>query len=55
MTTHTKTGSKSRKAVYAAMIAGLLGATAQGLTEMRVTLHESHIAWASFEGALSAS
>ena len=28
MTTHTKTGSKSRKAVYAAMIAGLLGATA---------------------------
>ena len=28
MTTHTKTGSKSRKAVYAVMIAGLLGATA---------------------------
>ena len=28
MTTHTKTGSKSRKAVYAVLIAGLLGATA---------------------------
>ena len=28
MTTHTKHGSKSRKAVYAMMIAGLLGATA---------------------------
>jgi 6-pyruvoyltetrahydropterin/6-carboxytetrahydropterin synthase len=32
---------------------GRLGATAAGLTSLRVTLHESHIAWASFEDALT--
>jgi 6-pyruvoyl-tetrahydropterin synthase len=32
--------------------AGALGSSAQGLVSMRVTLHESHIAWAAFEGAL---
>ncbi len=32
---------------------GRLGATASGLTGLRVTLHESHIAWASFEDALT--
>jgi 6-pyruvoyltetrahydropterin/6-carboxytetrahydropterin synthase len=31
---------------------GELGATATGLTAMRVMLHESHVAWASFEGDL---
>ncbi|MER5397000.1 6-carboxytetrahydropterin synthase [Streptomyces sp. NBC_00386] len=32
--------------------AGALGAGAQGLTGITVTLHESHIAWASYERAL---
>lgn len=31
---------------------GRLGSNAAGLTSMKVTLHESHIAWASYEGAL---
>jgi 6-pyruvoyltetrahydropterin/6-carboxytetrahydropterin synthase len=32
--------------------AGDLGPHASGLSEMKVTLHESHIAWASYEAAL---
>jgi 6-pyruvoyl-tetrahydropterin synthase len=32
--------------------AGALGEGARGLTGITVTLHESHIAWASFERAL---
>jgi 6-pyruvoyl-tetrahydropterin synthase len=36
----------------AAIAAGALGGTARGLTGMKVTLHESHAAWASYEGAL---
>jgi 6-pyruvoyl-tetrahydropterin synthase len=32
--------------------AGALGAGAHGLTALRVTLHESHIASASYDGAL---
>ena len=32
--------------------AGDLGPAASGLTAMRVTLHESHVAWASYEGSL---
>ncbi|MDG4789337.1 6-carboxytetrahydropterin synthase [Micromonospora sp. WMMD1102] len=32
--------------------AGSLGAGARGLTRISVTLHESHIAWASYERAL---
>jgi 6-pyruvoyltetrahydropterin/6-carboxytetrahydropterin synthase len=32
--------------------AGELGPHARGLTSMRVTLHESHVAWAAYEGAL---
>jgi 6-pyruvoyl-tetrahydropterin synthase len=32
--------------------AGELGAHAGGLTGLRVTLHESHVAWAAYEGAL---
>jgi 6-pyruvoyl-tetrahydropterin synthase len=31
---------------------GQLGANAAGLSSMRITLHESHIAWASYEGLL---
>jgi 6-pyruvoyl-tetrahydropterin synthase len=31
---------------------GELGAHANGLTGLRVTLHESHVAWAAYEGAL---
>ncbi|MBX2885655.1 MAG: 6-carboxytetrahydropterin synthase [Granulosicoccus sp.] len=30
--------------------AGDMGAAANGLTSMKVTLHESHVAWAAFEG-----
>ena len=32
--------------------AGELGATARGLTGLTVTLHESHVAWASYERPL---
>lgn len=32
--------------------AGRLGAGAQGLTGISVTLHESHVAWASYERSL---
>lgn len=34
---------------------GRLGATASTLAGLRVTLHESHLAWASFEGELPSS
>ncbi len=38
---------------FAARIAaGTLGAQALGLGSMRVTLHESHVAWAAYEGTL---
>jgi 6-pyruvoyltetrahydropterin/6-carboxytetrahydropterin synthase len=33
---------------------GRLGASGAGLTSLRVTLHESHLAWASFESELPA-
>jgi 6-pyruvoyltetrahydropterin/6-carboxytetrahydropterin synthase len=33
---------------------GRLGASAAALTSLRVTLHESHVAWASFEAELVA-
>jgi 6-pyruvoyltetrahydropterin/6-carboxytetrahydropterin synthase len=32
--------------------AGELGPHARGLTSLRVALHESHVAWAAYEGAL---
>jgi 6-pyruvoyl-tetrahydropterin synthase len=32
--------------------AGELGVHAHGLKSMRVTLHESHVAWAAYEGAV---
>jgi len=35
--------------------AGHLGETARSLSALRVTLHESHVAWASYEGALPTS
>lgn len=34
----------------AAIRAGRLGEGARGLERMRITLHESHLAWASYEG-----
>ena len=46
------------KAVFDRMVAriraGGLGAAAAGLSSLRVTLHESHVAWASYEGELDA-
>lgn len=36
----------------AAIKADKMGTTAQGLTHMEIKLHESHVAWASYEGAL---
>ena len=46
------------KAVFDRMVAriraGGLGASASGLSSLRVTLHESHVAWASYEGELAA-
>lgn len=38
----------------AAVRAGRLGVSAAGLTHLRVTLHESHVAWASYEAELTA-
>jgi 6-pyruvoyl-tetrahydropterin synthase len=32
---------------------GQLGASARAIESMRVTLHESHVAWASFEGPIA--
>ena len=32
---------------------GRLGAPGRSLTGLRITLHESHVAWASFEGELA--
>ena len=40
--------------VASRIAAGGLGANASGLRQMRVTLHESHVAWASYEGDLPA-
>ncbi|HEY4212654.1 MAG TPA: 6-carboxytetrahydropterin synthase [Steroidobacteraceae bacterium] len=33
---------------------GQLGPSARAIQSLRVTLHESHVAWASFEGELTA-
>ena len=32
---------------------GALGAEASGISTVRVTLHESHVAWAAFEGPVT--
>lgn len=37
----------------AAIRAGALGDTARGLARMKVTLHESHAAWAAYEADLA--
>lgn len=36
----------------ARVAAGELGESARGLAALKVTLHESHVAWASYEAAL---
>ena len=41
--------------IAARISAGELGAHADGLQTLRVTLHESHVAWAAYEGALPVS
>ena len=38
--------------LVAAIRDGCLGDGARGLQRLNVTLHESHVAWASFEGAV---
>ena len=38
--------------IAARIAAGELGPHASGLSQMKVTLNESHVAWASYEGAL---
>jgi 6-pyruvoyltetrahydropterin/6-carboxytetrahydropterin synthase len=35
-----------------AIRSGALGASAGAITAMRVTLHESHVAWAAYEGGI---
>jgi 6-pyruvoyl-tetrahydropterin synthase len=37
-----------------AIRAGALGPAAGAITAMRVTLHESHVAWAAYEGGVGA-
>jgi hypothetical protein len=39
--------------VVAAIHRGDLGAEANGIAGVRVALHESHVAWAAFEGPVS--
>jgi len=39
--------------MQAAIRAGSLGDTAHGLARMKVTLHESHVAWAAYEADLA--
>ncbi|MEO7854400.1 MAG: 6-carboxytetrahydropterin synthase [Rubrivivax sp.] len=41
--------------VAARVADGALGAHAAGLTSMRVTLNESHVAWAAYDAALPAA
>jgi len=40
--------------VAARIAAGELGPNANGLHTMKVSLHESHVAWAAYEGVLPA-
>ncbi|HEX3141655.1 MAG TPA: 6-carboxytetrahydropterin synthase [Rhizobacter sp.] len=40
--------------IAARIAAGELGPQASGLSQMKVTLNESHVAWASYEGPLPA-
>ena len=41
--------------IVAAIHGGHLGVTARGIQSLRVTLHESHVAWAAFEGLVHAA
>lgn len=41
--------------IAARIAAGALGPQAGGLAAMKVTLHESHVAWAAYESALAAA
>ena len=41
--------------IAARITAGELGVHAAGLQTLRVTLHESHVAWAAYEGGLPAA
>lgn len=41
--------------VAARIAAGDLGAEAAGLDSAKVTLHESHVAWAAYQGQLAAA
>jgi 6-pyruvoyl-tetrahydropterin synthase len=41
--------------VVAAILAGEVGEGARGVQSVRVTLHESHVAWASFDGPVHAA
>lgn len=41
--------------VVAAIHQGKLGEQARGIQTVRVALHESHVAWAAFEGPVGAS
>jgi 6-pyruvoyl-tetrahydropterin synthase len=38
--------------IVAAIHAGFLGEQARGIAVVRVALHESHVAWAAFEGPI---
>jgi 6-pyruvoyl-tetrahydropterin synthase len=38
--------------LVASVQAGRLGPGARGIDSLRVTLHESHVAWAAYEGSL---
>jgi 6-pyruvoyl-tetrahydropterin synthase len=40
--------------VAARIVAGELGSNARGLSHLKVSLHESHVAWAAYESALPA-
>ncbi len=40
--------------VAARVAAGELGSNVRGLSHLKVTLHESHVAWAAYEGVLPA-
>ena len=51
---HNTTTEFLARAIFDQMVAAIgrgdLGATAGGIESARVTLHESHVAWASYEG-----
>jgi S-adenosylmethionine hydrolase len=40
--------------VAARIAAGELGPSARGVSFLKVTLHESHVAWAAYQGVLPA-